>query len=395
MMKTESDKGTSARRALVVAAALLSRISRVAEPLRVCLCRAFASGDIFRLPLAGTSATRSLLPHFRRFAALRSQFSIALLLCVLLLAGCGGAGSGVPAAATEASASSGERGASSSSGEAPELTVPQPPALLSGDSLRMAWMAAHYWDNLDWSDTTWIADTAALEGYFTPWAQLLAQMPESEAARLSGALFRKGNGHPDMQLRLLDAAEYFWRHPNSPFRSEELFIPALEAIVGAPGIDSLYKIRPRSQLASALRNRPGTMATDFTYTTGDGGHGTLHGFRAGYTLLMFYNPGCPECGRLEEYIPRSEVFAPLIASGRLRVLAIYPDEDAGAWREHLPQMPAGWTVGHAPMGKDGTAAYDLPGIPALYLLGRDKRVLVKDRPVDAIEAWLTQHADGK
>lgn len=308
----------------------------------------------------------------------------ALLICAWLLTGCGGAGS-------RGAGGSGD----SASGEAPKLNVPQPPAMLTGDSLRMAWMAEHYWDNLDWSDTTWIADTAALEGYFTPWAQLLAQMPESEAAKLSGALFRKGNDHPDMQLRLLDAAEYFWRHPNSPFRSEELFIPALEAIVVAPGIDSLYKIRPRSQLASALRNRPGTMATDFTYTTGDGGHGTLHGFRAGYTLLMFYNPGCPECGRLEEYIPRSEVFAPLIASGRLKVLAIYPDEDAGAWREHLPQMPAGWTVGHAPMEKDGTAAYHLPGIPALYLLGRDKTVLVKDRPVDAIEAWLMQHADGR
>ena len=298
---------------------------------------------------------------------------IAAVLCSLLLlsscTGCSSRGAG------------GSGG--SASGESPELSVQQPPAMLTGDSLRMAWMAAHYWDNLDWSDTTWIADTAALEGYFTPWAQLLAQMPESEAAKFSGALFRKGNDHPDMQLRLLDAAEYFWRHPNSPFRSEELFIPALEAIVGAPGIEDIYKVRPRSQLASALKNRPGTGAADFTYTTGSGGHGTLHGFRAGYTLLMFYNPGCPECGRLEEYIPRSEVFAPLIASGRLR------------WREHLPQMPAGWIVGHAPMEKDGTAAYDLPGIPALYLLGRDKRVLVKDRPVDVIEQWLTQHADGK
>lgn len=319
----------------------------------------------------------------------------ALLMCAWLLAGCGGAGShgagGSGSSASEASASSG----APAPGEAPELTVPQPPALLSGDSLRLGWLAGHYWDNLDWGDERWIADTAALESYFTPWAQILSRMPEAEAARLSGALFRKGNDHPDMQLRLLEAAEYFWRHPNSPFRSEELFIPALEAIVGAPGIDSLYKIRPRSQLASAQKNRPGTRATDFAYAKGDGGHGTLHGFRAGYTLLMFYNPGCPECGRLEEYIPRSEVLAPLIASGRLRVLAIYPDEDAEAWREHLPQMPAGWTVGHAPMEKDGTAAYHLPGIPALYLLGRDKTVLVKDRPVDVIEAWLTQHADGK
>lgn len=313
-----------------------------------------------------------------------------LLLFALLLVSCGGNGSrkasgasGDKAAGTEVSA-----GGSASTPSAPKLEIPEPPAMLAGDSLRRLWLAERYWDNLDYADTAWIADTAALESWFTPWAQLLAQMPETEAAKFSGALFRKGNDYPEMQLRLLDAAEYFWRHPNSPFRSEELFIPALEAIVGAPGIEDIYKVRPRSQLASALKNRPGTRAADFTYTTGNGGHGTLHGFHAGYTLLMFYNPGCPECGRLEEYIPRSEVFAPLIASGRLKVLAIYPDEDAGTWREHLPQMPAGWTVGHAPMEKDGTAAYDLPGIPALYLLGRDKTVLVKDAPVERIESYL-------
>ena len=112
-------------------------------------------------------------------------------------------------------------------------------------------------------------------------------------------------------------------------------------------------------------------------------------------MLMFYNPGCPECGRIEEYIPQSDVFAPLIASGRLRVLAIYPDEDVEAWRSHLPQMPAGWTVGHTPMERGGTAAYHLPGIPALYLLDRDKTVLVKDRPVEVIEEWLARHTDGK
>lgn len=387
--------GTRAGTAFGAAAPLL-RAFRQAAPLRARLRPAFASGGISRSP-----AVRTLLPRRRRFAALRIRFAWALLLCAWLLMGCGGAGSASGdsgrSVSTETSASSGGRGASSgvspSPGEAPKLDVPGPPALLTGDSLRMVWLAGHYWDNLDWGDARWIADTAALESYFTPWAELLGMMPESEAARLSGALFRKGNGHPDMQLRLLDAAEYFWRHPNSPFRSEELFIPALEAIVEAPGIDSLYKVRPRSQLASALKNRPGMRAADFAYTTGGGGRGTLHGFRAGYTLLMFYNPGCPECARIEEYIPRSEVFAPLIASGRLKVLAIYPDEDVRAWREHLPQMPAGWTVGHAAMDGGGTAAYHLPAIPALYLLGRDKTVLVKDRPVEQIEAWLAQHGD--
>ena len=269
---------------------------------------------------------------------------------------------------------------------------PEPPA---DPARRLVWLAEHYWDSFDWNDARWTAEESALEGAFMFWADLLGRIPETDAARLSGALLHKVDSHPDIQLLLLDAAGYFWQHPGSMFRNEELLIPMLEAAIAAPSIGNIHKERLRARLASVLRNRPGTRAADFTYTTGDDGRGTLHGFCAGYTLLMFYNPGCPECGRIEEYIPGSEVFAPLIASGRLKVLAIYPGEDVEAWRKHLPQMPAGWTVRQAPMGKVGTAAYDLPGIPALYLLDRDKRVLVKDRPVDVIEQWLTQHADGK
>ena len=43
------------------------------------------------------------------------------------------------------------------------------------------------------------------------------------------------------------------------------------------------------------------------------------------------------------------------------------------------------------MKKGGTAAYDLPGIPALYLLDRNKKVIIKDRPVETVEAWFEEN----
>lgn len=331
---------------------------------------------------------RVLAAPFRTVSRHALAATAAALCAFLSLTSCGGSPrSG--ASGSEAAPQSGQATASAAA-QAPELVIPQPPVMLSGDSARLDFMARHYWDNFDYADSTWIADTAALEETFTPWAQILFRLPERQAAGLTGALISRGNDYPQMQLRLLDVAEYFWRHPNSPFRSEELFIPVLEAVAAAPGIDSLYKLRPRAQLASALKNRPGMRAADFAYTLGSGGTGRLSDIRAEYTLLLFYNPGCAECARVEEYILRSELFSSLLSSGRMKVLAVYPDEDVAAWRAHLPQMPRGWTVGHAPMERGGTAAYDLPGIPALYLLDRNKKVLVKDRSVEQIEAQLAE-----
>lgn len=145
----------------------------------------------------------------------------------------------------------------------PSGTAVAPSAELPADSVRrLAGLAEHDWDSFNWSDIRWITEESALEGAFMFWADLLGRIPE--AARLSGTLLHKVDSH--LRLLLLDAAGYFWQHPGSMFRNEELLIPMLEAAIAAPGIGDIRKARLRARLVSALRNRPGTRAADFTYT---------------------------------------------------------------------------------------------------------------------------------
>ena len=258
----------------------------------------------------------------------------------------------------------------------------------AADSTDMFRAASLFWEGFDYSNPALSADSAGLERAFAAWVSLLALLPQEQAAPLTGELIARGKDAPAMQLRLGELAERYLDDPNSPYRSEELYIPVLEALIAAPKIDEAYKIRPRAQLLSAMKNRPGARAANIVYTTGDDGRGTLYGLRAEYVLLLFYNPGCHDCGRVEAYIAGSRVFSPLIASGRLKVLAIYPDEDLVAWKEHLPQMPAEWIVGHVPVGRTADSPYDLPAIPCLYLLDKDKNVIFKDAAVERIEGWL-------
>ena len=263
----------------------------------------------------------------------------------------------------------------------------------AADSTDMFRAASLFWEGFDYSNPALSADSAGLERAFAAWVSLLTLLPQEQAAPLTGELIARGNDAPAMQLRLGELAERYLDDPNSPYRSEELYIPVLEALITAPKIDEAYKMCPRAQLLSAMKNRPGARAADIAYTTGDGGRGRLYGLRAEYTLLLFYNPGCHDCGRVEAHIVRSDVFGSLIASGRLRVLAIYPDEDLAAWKEHLPQMPAEWIVGHVPVGRTADSPYDLPAIPCLYLLDRNKTVVLKDAPVERIEEWLSDKID--
>ena len=81
--------------------------------------------------------------------------------------------------------------------------------------------------------------------------------------------------------------------------------------------------------------------------------------------------------------------------GRLQVLAIYPDENLDEWNKHYADMPAEWINSYDKgclIGRENL--YNIGAIPALYLLNKDKIVLVKDSTnVGEIEYTLSQLAN--
>ena len=75
----------------------------------------------------------------------------------------------------------------------------------------------------------------------------------------------------------------------------------------------------------------------------------------------------------------------------IAILTVYPDADIDEWRSHLPQMPAIWIHSY---DKETTITkqklYDIKAIPTLYLLDKDKKVILKDTSIEAIEAFFAK-----
>ena len=88
----------------------------------------------------------------------------------------------------------------------------------------------------------------------------------------------------------------------------------------------------------------------------------------------------------------SKVISEAQREGRLKIVAIYPDEDLAAWRKHRKEVPAEWINGYdAGLAMRREELYDLRAIPSLYLLDEQKRVLLKDcTAVGQIEVYLSQ-----
>jgi hypothetical protein len=261
------------------------------------------------------------------------------------------------------------------------------PNVFTDPADRAAYLVEHYWDNFDFSDTAYIHLPEITEQAFVDYVDV---MPYASFAVVSSSIkdmLGKAGTEEKMFSYFISLYEKYVYDPNSPVHNDEFYIPVLEAMIASPIIKE--KTRPAYLLELAKRNRPGEKASDFAYTPANGRKATLYSIRSDYTLLFFYNPDCRNCQDVSQQLQASPVVQQFIQKGEIRVLAFYPDEDLSAWRNYLPQVPKEWINAYdATQRLKEEEIYDLKAIPTLYLLDREKRVILKDPTFEQLENYL-------
>lgn len=227
------------------------------------------------------------------------------------------------------------------------------------------------------------ADTLQLEVHFAEWLKGVLQLPEDARREAVHKLMSDGNEYPESQLRLMEIAEHYLADPNSPVRDEEMFISVLEAFLKSPGIDDDRKLRPAELLRVANMNCKGSIANDFGYVDRNGVAGRLHSLSGEYIVIYFFNPECADCKRVSELLANCDVLTKMVKAKKMTVIALYPDEDNAIWERHCRELPEEWIVARYATSDDALS-YDLPAIPMLYLIDKDKRVIAKDIPPERL-----------
>lgn len=202
------------------------------------------------------------------------------------------------------------------------------------------------------------------------------------------------SGHKRLLTSLIALSEKYFYDPNSPYLNEEVYIPALEAIVGLQGLDETHKLTYRWQLDLASLNRIGTRAENFEYVCKKGDsqkRGTLHKIDAAYLLLYFNNPDCNSCKGQTEILLSSPKIAQMIESGQMKVLSMYIDEDVELWSSHMadaPQSP-NWIYARDPeLILRNNELYGIRAIPSMYLLDTNKNVILKDAVAETVVEYF-------
>ena len=278
-----------------------------------------------------------------------------------------------------------------------------PPAMMEDAQDRAEYMALNLWNRLLEPSRDYPSDSLLVSGVrradveqkFANWVQVLGMTDRTVASKAVASLYDKAlacetrSPASNAFETLTDLVEKYLFDPNSPMRDEDLYGIYAAKLSGYEGLSAEMRAKYDRDARQCALNKVGTKATDFRFTDRRGTVRNLYGIEAPYTLLFFSNPGCEACMNIINVLKGEPAISQMIASGMLKVLNIYIDEDLEAWRSYMPIYPEEWYNGFDPdFVIRNETLYNVRAIPSLYLLDRDKTVLLKDAPEDRMFSAL-------
>lgn len=145
----------------------------------------------------------------------------------------------------------------------------------------------------------------------------------------------------------------------------------------------------RERVIRSKMNPAGSPAADLILKNPGGDRVSLYHINAPLTILYFYNPDCEAC------LPVTDRLAEIYNRHRnrgIRLFAVYVDQNRELWLKYIREKKLDWIHACHP---EGAAAieqkYDLYALPMIYLLDRDKKVIVRDLPIGELEEFLFRH----
>ena len=281
-----------------------------------------------------------------------------------------------------------------------EFPLVQVPAMLDQEQ-RLDYILDHFWDAFT-APSAFLCDSAHIAGVasadveqaFANYSVFLQQVPLNRAQacmkKLSDRIIACQSA--DTTSNILDGfggiVERYLYDPNSPMRDEDIYTAYARAMAGCELRTEAERQKYAQQAQLSSLNARGSVAADFSFCNSVGTVRTLHSINSDYILLFFSNPGCEAC---QEIIGELQypMINQMIFDGRLAVVNVYIDDDIQQWMAYQSGYPGNWFSGYDNnhIIRDDEL-YNVRAIPSLYLLGPNKRVILKDAPLDRVLGTL-------
>jgi hypothetical protein len=272
---------------------------------------------------------------------------------------------------------------------AAQLPLPKVPASIHDPHDRATYIVAHFWDSMNFADTTLSHNRDFMEQSFANYVSLFPMVDTLDLSQSVNRLLTMAKADSAAYNLTARIAYKYLYEPNSPMLNEDYYGLFLPKLIGDKDIDEAQRYRYSYQLECIAKNRRGDLAADFSYSDL---RGRLHTLRttdcADQLMVIFFDPECDHCKAAIAFLRDSEQLNRLIADNRATVLAIYAEGDRDQWEKTKTTLPDNWLVGYDRSGIEDNDIYVLRAMPTIYLLDSTKHILLKDALPEAALAAM-------
>ena len=279
----------------------------------------------------------------------------------------------------------------------------QVPSVISSQQEIVEYLAQNYWNGITEPSREYLCDSLYVSGVeksvveqkFADGTYILNNASLDIALKSVEKLYdrvlscEKSNPQSNVFETFVSLAQKYFYDANSPLRNEELDLPFVSRYASYEGLMDVERKKYEREARLCALNRLGTKATDFRFCDKRGKIRNLYSIDADMTLVFFSNPGCGACKEIMNVLKEDATISSLIRNGVMKVLNIYIDEDLEAWRSYMPIYPEEWYNAFDPdLSIRNDETYNIRAIPSLYLLDKEKNVLMKDVPENVLFNYL-------
>ena len=236
------------------------------------------------------------------------------------------------------------------------FTYPQIPDTLHTVEQRASYLASHYWDNFDFTDSLQLHDANIVEQGFVNYIDLLARFSTTIKYNSMSIFCSKAFQHPQAKEKFESLIAHYLDDTDSPLRNDHIYLLFLRGMENSPFFNEAENERIRFKIKETDKNLPGDIATNFAFTDKDGKARQLRDYKEQKVILYFYDPDCENCHRVSAWLHQQDI------PTDIAFLPIHADDAI-------------------------TDLYSLRAMPTIYLLDKENTVLLKD----CTPEWLMEN----
>lgn len=259
-----------------------------------------------------------------------------------------------------------------------DFPYPSVPIELTAPEERADFVIRHYWDNIDFNDTTLIHQSKSLEQGFVNFIDLLPRLPHLEKVGLQTFCRKAFGNNAAYDKYLKQLAEQYLYTPASPMHNDTLYAHLLEELNTLPSTTEAEREQNRFLITGLNKNKVGDVATDFEYTDAQGKMQRLSEAHTPYIIVYFYDPDCETCQEVEKQMAQE----PLLKESA----SAYENQNRPSDSNKITLIKV-----NAMERKELWKDYYFRSFPTLYLLDKDKKVVLKDVELAKIISFLAEH----